>query len=86
MDENSGNIKVNDGDGLLDFEGLIDTLVVDCNELPKAIFTGQNVRFCALVVQMVQRLSLLKQGVKNDIESLKKQVDDLTQILNRGNE
>ena len=77
----SDEINVNDGGGLLDNIGLIDSLIVSCNELPNAIFNGQNVRFCALIVEMVQKLSLLKQGVKNDLESLRKQVDELTEIL-----
>lgn len=74
-------LKVNDGKGLFDSDGIIDSLIVSCNDLPNAIFNGQNVRFCALIVEMVQKLSLLKQGVKNDLESLRKQVDELTEIL-----
>lgn len=68
MDVNE-NPPVNDGGGLYDSVGLIDTLIVDCNDLPKALFDGQNVRFCGLVVQMVQKLAQLKEGVKTDLES-----------------
>ena len=68
MDMNE-NPPVNDGGGLYDSVGLIDTMIVDCNDLPKALFDGQNVRFCGLVVQMVQKLAQLKEGVKTDLES-----------------
>ena len=63
------DITVNDGGGLFDYAGLIDTLLEDCNELPNALFSGKNVRFCALVVGMVQKLARLKEGVKNDLQA-----------------
>ena len=63
------DITVNDGGGLFDYAGLIDTLLEDCNELPNALFNGKNVRFCALVVGMVQKLARLKEGVRNDIQA-----------------
>lgn len=67
--KNTQEIPVNDGGGLFDYAGLIDTLLVDCNELPNALFNGKNVRFCALVVGMVQKLARLKEGVKNDLQA-----------------
>ena len=75
---------VNDDGGILDSDGMIDSLIVDCNELPKALFSGQYVLFCSMISQMVQKLCLLKKGIKDDSESLKKQIDDLTKILNKG--
>ena len=62
----SADINVNDGKGLYDNLGLIDLLVVDCNELPKLLMQGQYVGFCVKIVEMVQKLSNLKRGVKND--------------------
>ena len=62
----SAEINVNDGKGLYDNLGLIDLLVVDCNELPKLLMQGQYVGFCVKIVEMVQKLSNLKRGVKND--------------------
>ena len=76
MDMNE-NPPVNDGGGLYDSVGLIDTLIVDCNDLPKALFDGQNVRFCGLVVQMVQKLAQLKEGVKTDLESRNRLIREL---------
>ena len=72
------DIKVNDGGGLFDNLGLIDTLIVDCNELPKLLISGHGVGFCAKVVEMVQKLSNLKIGVKNDVDSLRQQIATLT--------
>ena len=73
--------KVNDGGGLFDSSGLIDTLIVDCNSLPNDLFNGQNVRFCGRLSGMAQKLANLKEGVKNEIESLQKQVTELQQLL-----
>lgn len=75
----NNDIPVNDGGGLYDNIGLIDTLIVDCNELPKLLVSGHWVGFCAKVVEMVQKLSNLKIGVKNDVDSLRQQIATLTQ-------
>ena len=77
MEVTKEEIRINDGGGLYDSIGLIESLIVDCNELPKALYSGQNVLFCRLIVEMVQKLANLKQGVKNDTESLKKRISEL---------
>ena len=74
---------VNDGGGLLDSFGLIDSLIVDCNEIPKALNNGEYVRFCNIIVQMVHKLALLRNGIKQDSDSMKKQIDELTEILQK---
>ena len=74
--EHNEEIPVNDGGGLYDYAGLIDTLLVDCNELPSALFNGKNVRFCALVVGMVQKLAQLKEGVRNDLQAREKLIEE----------
>ena len=78
---------VNDGGGLFDSDGLIDTLIVDCNELPKTLCCGEYVRFCNTIVQMVQKLALLRNGIKADADSLRKQIEELKETLqNQGGE
>ena len=72
-------ISVNDGKGFFDNLGLIDTLIVDCNELLKDLMNGQNVRFCKRVVDMVQKLSNLKNGIQNDFRSMTEQIKELTE-------
>ena len=72
----------NDGNGLYDNFGLIDTLIVDCNELPKALCEGQYVRFCAKIVEMVHKLTNLKKGIRNDTDSLKEQIANLERLNN----
>lgn len=46
---------------------LIDSLIVDCNDLAKNIISGNGLAVCTLIVQMVQKLANLKKGVKNDL-------------------
>lgn len=69
MDIPEENLPVNDGGGLYDNIGLIDSLIIDCNAVTNALMTGRCVQFCALIVGMVQKLSRLQEGVKNDMES-----------------
>lgn len=73
--------KVNEGNGLYDNIGLIDTLIVDCNDLTKALISGQYVRYCSKIVEMVQKLANLKNGVKADTESLQTEVERLKTLL-----
>ena len=70
------NVTVNDGNGLFDGFGLLDTLIEDCNELPKDLINGQNIRFCLRISQMAQKLANLKKGFSSEIESLKEQIRD----------
>ena len=72
-----GDFTVNDGKGLFDNLGIIDTLIEDCNELPKDLMNGQNVRFCKRIVHMVQKLANLKTGIEADMNDLKEQIKDL---------
>ena len=70
-------MTVNDGKGLYDNEGLCDTLIVDCNNIPKQLMTGNYVQFCNTLVQMVQKIANLKKGIQAETESLKQNIEEL---------
>ena len=72
-------INVNDGGDLLDSDGLIDTLIVDCNCLPKLLIDNQFVAFGNTLAQMVQKLSLLKKGIRDDKKELQETIERLQQ-------
>lgn len=74
-------INVNDGNGLFDNIGLIDTLIVDCNTIVKHLVSGNEVAFCAKIVEMVQKLNSLRKGVTSDTESLQKEISDLRRFI-----
>lgn len=81
------DIKVNDGGGLFDSLGLIDSLIVDCEKGMKALVAGSPLEYAAVTVGMVQKLGELKKGVRNDTEDLKKQIRELRELLEeRGQE
>ena len=73
-------MTLNDGKGLYDNEGLCDSLIMDCNSLPKSLANGNYVQFCNIIVQMVQKLSNLKTGIRNDMDSMKNKVEDLKRM------
>ena len=73
-------ISVNDGKGLFDSDGLIDSMILDCNNLVKQLAHGDFVLFCQTVVYMVQKLSNLKKGINSDMKSLQEQIDDLVRV------
>ena len=75
-----GELTVNDGKGLLDNEGLCDSLINDCNGLVKTICNGNYILFCNTVVQMTIKLSNLKNGIKADLDSMKGKVEELKRM------
>lgn len=79
------NIKVNDGKGLLDNLGLIDSLIVDCDTLVDILMKGKGhrVAFCTKIIEMVQKLSNLRTGVENDYNSI---LNQLNEFLKGGEE
>ena len=76
MEVKKETVKLNDGGGLFDAEGLIDTLLIDCNDLPGALMQGRNVQFCSIIVQMVQKLSNLRKGVKADMDAMQAIIEE----------
>lgn len=74
-------IKVNDGGGLYDNLGLIDTLVLDCRQLFKDLVSGDYVAFEVTHIQMIQKLSNLKTGVENDTKSLQNRIKELEKFI-----
>ena len=73
---------MNDGKGLYDNEGLCDSLLLDLNNLPKLLMTGQYIQFCAIVTGMGQKLVNLKSGIQADMASMKEKVEDLKRMNN----
>jgi phosphopantothenate synthetase len=71
------NVTVNDGGGLYDNEGLIDTIIVDLNDILKNMAAGQYIRICNLVVGMTQKLTNLKKNMKEELAARDQQVADL---------
>lgn len=75
------NVKINNGGGLYDNDGLIDTLISDCNNAVKACISGQYIAFCNTMVQMVQKLANLKIGVANDLKNKDENIAELEKRL-----
>lgn len=73
-------LTYNDGKGFYDSQGLCDTLLVDLNRIPKALMDGQNIQFCAIIQSMAQRLTKLKSGIKADLESKDKIIEELKRL------
>lgn len=75
-----GDLTVNDGKGLLDNDGLCDSLILDLNNLIKLILNGQYIQFSATVTGMVQKLVNLKKGIKDDLDAMKEKVEELKRM------
>lgn len=73
-------ITVNDGKGFLDSAGLCDSLILDLNNLTKATMTGNYILYCTIINSMSQKVVKLKDGIKADMDSMKKKVEELKRV------
>lgn len=70
-------VTVNDGNGLLDNDGLMQTIIVDCNDAVKGALSGNYISFCDKMVQVVQKVSLLRKNWEQEMNAKEKQIADL---------
>ena len=77
-----GNMTVNDGRGLLDNEGLCDSMIENLNNLLKNMAAGQYIRVCSITMEMVQKLQNLKKGIRTSQKTLEDQIEDLRRLNN----
>ena len=82
MMKNIGDITVNDGNGLMDNEGLCDSLLMDINRMQKLLIDNQFIAFCDLIAKMGQKISNLKKGIRADLEAKDEQIRDLQRLNN----
>ena len=75
-----GELTVNDGKGLMDNEGLCDSLINDLNNLIKQLMSGQYVVGCTVVTEMAQKLINLQKGIHNDMQSMKDKLEEMKHI------
>lgn len=80
MAKNIDGITVNDGNGLMDNEGLIDSLIVDCNSAVQRIVGGNYIAWCNTMVSMVQKLANLKKGIAEETEDMRHQISELEKL------
>lgn len=73
-------MKVNDGNGLFDNEGMCDQGILIANEAVKHLATGNYIAFCDKMAQIARIFSNLKTAISNDRESLEQKVEDLKRI------
>ena len=77
------NVTVNDGKGLLDNEGLIDSLIVDVNNVVKDLVSGQYISFTRTINYMIQKLANLKNNYKIEISSRDEEIARLRDELQK---
>ena len=73
-------MNINDGGGLYDNEGLCDTLINDCSSLVKQMVSGQYLNFCVSIVEMVQKLTNLKNGIHTEKEFMTSKAEELKRM------
>lgn len=74
---------INDGHGLYDNDGILETIINDCNNAIRNIFSGNYVGFCQLMVSIVQKTANVRKGTKTETESLTQRIEELKAMNNR---
>lgn len=76
------NITVNDGKGLYDNIGLVDTIVNDLNRIPRLMIDGQFFQASAVFASVGQRLGNLKKGIQEELDSKDEIIEQLKRMNN----
>ena len=70
---------------MYDNQQLIDSLIVDCNNVVGAMTQGQYILFCRIMYEMVQKLGNLKKGVAVELKNREEIIAGLKdQLRNAG--
>lgn len=67
--------------GLYSNEELIDTLIMDCNNAVNAVMGSNGIQWCKIMLDMVVKLTNLKEGIANDMKNREETITMLTQRL-----
>lgn len=67
--------------GLYTNSELIDSIIVDLNNLLKSLFSGQYVGACSIITSMAKKLSNLRKTIDNDLRNREETIETLKQEL-----
>ena len=59
---------------------MCDVLATDINSLIRILFSGNMIQFCQKVSEIATKLSNLKQGIKSDLASKDRVIEELKRI------
>ena len=62
---------------------LIDSLILDCNNAVRHLTGGNYIAFCNVMTQLVQKIANVRKGIKADMDSKNRQIEELKEINNR---
>lgn len=69
------------GKGVYTNSELVDTIIVDLNNMIKEALSGQYVQICYIVTAITQKLMNLKKGIDADLASKDKVIEQLKEQL-----
>lgn len=67
--------------GLYSNEELIESLILDCNNAVNAAMGSNGIQWCKIMLDMVVKLTNLKEGIANDMKNREETITMLTQRL-----
>lgn len=67
--------------GLFTNTELMDSVIVDLNNMLKELFSGQYIQACCHITQMSQKLVNLRNTIDNDLKNREETIERLKQVL-----
>ena len=55
--------------GIFSHDEIIDSVIIDCNTAVRLITSGNYIGWCNAMTEIVRKITVLKDGIKNDFES-----------------
>lgn len=72
---------MNNKPGIMDTDEMINSVIIDCNNAVKYIVNGDYIAWCNINTQIVRKLSLIKEGIKKDINAKNEKIEILKQHI-----
>lgn len=69
------------GNGVMDSGELIDKIIHDLNDSVRFILDGKHIAWCGVMANVVQWLTVLKDGIEKDTDAKNRTIEDLKNAL-----
>lgn len=60
---------------------LVDSIIIDLNNIPKELMCGQYINACSVISQMATKLIKLKKGITDDMDNKNRIIEELKNQL-----
>ena len=71
------------GNGIFSHDELFESVILDCNAAVRLITSGNYIGWCKTMTDIVQKITVVKDGIKKDLESKNRNIEELKEQMRR---